>query len=117
VTLVLFGVWNVAMWSARVRNIVGDPDLDTTGRLWWSLPAVLFAAGGAVALLRRWLPGTAAGWVVRAAASCTVVYWPVRTVLLVGNGHAAGFVAVHVVLAVVSVGLATAVLLRFRPAR
>jgi hypothetical protein len=115
--VVLFGAWNVLMWGARVRNIVIDPDLDATARLLWSVPAVFFAVGGATALLHRFVGGAVVRRVVLVTAAGTVLYWPVRTVLLLGNGRSRGFVVVHLVLAVVSVGLGVGVLRRLRPPR
>lgn len=117
VAVVLFGAWNLLVWGARVRNIVVDPDLGMTARLAWAVPAVLFAAGGAVALLHRFVRTTVTRRVVVVTAVGALLYWPVRTVLLVGNGHPAAFVVVHLVLAVVSCALAVGVLLRSQSSR
>ena len=50
-----------------------------------------------------------AGWLLLAAAAWTVFIWVNRLVNLAGDDRSAGFVAVHVVLAVVSLALAVPV--------
>ena len=63
----------------------------------------------AVAALASLL-GARLPWAVPALAVATLVVWAVRVPLLLGNGHGAAFVVVHVVLAVVSAALAVGAL-------
>lgn len=106
-------------WAGRVRNILEDPDLAAGGRAAWLVPAAVFVLGGAATLVAWWRgpsslrPGP---WrvLVNAFAVWTLGYWALRMVLLVGNGHSAGFVAVHAVLAVVAGALALATLAHLR---
>jgi hypothetical protein len=117
--LLALGAWSVLSWGGRVRNILEDAELTTAGRAAWLVPAVVFVLGGAVTLLAWWRapaslrPGGLRSAVV-AFAVWTIAYWALRMVLLVGNGHSAGFVAVHAVLAVVAATLAVATLARLR---
>jgi hypothetical protein len=56
------------------------------------------------------LVGARLPWAVPALAVATLVVWAVRVPLLLGNGHGAVFVVVHVALAGVSVALAVGAL-------
>jgi hypothetical protein len=103
--IVLAG-WTVFVWTTRIRNIVTDDSLtgsDRAGRL------VLAGSFTVLAAVVIW------AWVQRSAAlrvsvlllsGWTVGVWVARTIGIAGGDHSAGFVAVHVVLAVVSVALA-----------
>jgi hypothetical protein len=103
-----FGVWNVAIWATRVRNILRDDDLSDGGKAGWLVPALVFTVAGLVALA-AWARGRD-GFVrpLAAAAVLTILYWPVRLVLVLVGDEGAAFKAVHAVLAVVSVALAYA---------
>lgn len=86
--------WTLLVWTTRVRNILSDdgglPDL--------LLPLALTAlAAFALVDRRRGVP---------ALAGATVAVWAVRVPLILVRDHSAAFVAVHLVLAVVSVSLA-----------
>jgi hypothetical protein len=98
--------WTLFVWLTRVRNVVGDDDLGTAVRLGGLALAGSFVVLAALVLaglrepaarLRRRV-GLLAGW--------TTAVWLVRGVAIATGGHAAGFVAVHLVLAVVSIALA-----------
>jgi hypothetical protein len=108
----------VLTWSGRVRNILEDSELSGGERLAWLVPVAVFIAGGVLTLVAWWRGVGALRPAVAAFAVWTIGYWALRLVLLVGNGHSAGFVAVHTVLALVAGGSAVAVLaqLRRRPA-
>ena len=86
--------WTVLVWTTRIRNILSDdggvPDL--------LLPLGLTALA-VVALVdrRRGVP---------ALAAATLAVWAVRVPMILVHDHSAAFVAVHLVLAVVSVSLA-----------
>jgi hypothetical protein len=100
----VFGAFSVFMWGTRIRNALGD-DASTAHIAFSVVVASLFTLGGLavlVAALRRSHLEVAVG----VLAAVTVVYWPIRAVQIALNGHSAGFVAVHTVLAVVSVSLA-----------
>jgi hypothetical protein len=103
-----FGAWSVFVWATRVRNIFGDEDLSAGEKAAWLVPAVVFTAGGLVALA-AWARGRD-GFArpLAAAAVVTLLYWPVRLLLVLFGEHAAGFKVVHTVLGVVSVALALA---------
>jgi hypothetical protein len=103
-----FGAWSVFVWATRVRNIFRDEDLSSGEKAAWLVPAVVFTAGGLLALV-AWARGRD-GFVrpLAAVAMVTILYWPVRLVLVLVGDEGAAFKAVHTVLAVVSVALAYA---------
>ncbi len=108
-SVLAFGAWNTVIWLARIRNISAEESLGTGGRILWLAPAVLFSGGGLLAIAAWWRGGAALARPVAAFVVAVVLYWPVRTVLILIDGHSLSFRLVHVVLAVVSVGLAVAV--------
>lgn len=99
-------VWTFFVWTTRINNIVGDDDLDGGQKLARVALALSFTLLGAVvviALTQR------AAWLrpaVTALAVWTVAVWAVRAVAIGLGDHPASFIAVHLVLAVVSVVLA-----------
>jgi hypothetical protein len=106
-------LWTWFVWGGRVRNALGDPELQgaaLTRTLMLASSFVLLATALAVLVARDRAGAPAAAarvgltWVL---AAWTTGVWGVRAVAIAASGeHAAGFVAVHVVLAAVSIGLA-----------
>ncbi|MGH9085892.1 MAG: hypothetical protein ACRDYW_10600 [Acidimicrobiales bacterium] len=98
--------WTGVVWTTRIGNIWGDTGLtdgEKWGRTGLALSFTVLAVAVGLALVRRaaWLRtavGALAGW--------TIVVWVVRAVGVSTGGHDAAFVAVHLVLAVVSIALA-----------
>ncbi|MGD9798393.1 MAG: hypothetical protein AB7H43_00185 [Acidimicrobiia bacterium] len=95
---VALAVWTLVVWATRVRNVVADGG--GAGEL--LVPVGLTALAVAALVDRR------RGASVLAAA--TVAVWGVRLPLLLAHDHPGPFKVVHAVLAVVSIGLAAAVL-------
>lgn len=98
-------VWTFLVWTTRLRNIWTDDDLSTGqqwGRTALALSFTALAVAVGVALWRRapWLRSA-----VGALGAWTTGVWLVRTVGIAANDHSAAFVAVHLVLAVVSITL------------
>jgi len=99
--------WTVFLWLSRLRNVLADDDLSTTGRLVRVLVVVVFVS----------LAGLAAVGMVRkqviplvVLTIWTICYWLVRgTGILIGD-WSIGFKAVHTALMVTSLGLSAAVL-------
>ena len=110
-----FLAWTLFVWIGRIRNATSDPDLSGSDRV---LPLVLSAAFlvGAVVvaalLYRDHVAGTASSAAalrlgVRVVGALTIAFWLVRAVqIAINNPDDLPFVVVHVVLAVVSIGLA-----------
>lgn len=106
----VLSAWTVFVWTTRIRNIWTDGDLSTgaqVGRTALALAFTVFAVVTIVAVLRArggrpWpmLPT----W-IRAFAVWTIGVWVVRGIQIALADHGAGFIAVHLVLAVVSIGL------------
>ena len=94
--------WTFLVWTTRIRNIWTDEAL-TSGEQWARTALAgsftVLAVAVVVALVQR------ASWLrpaVGALALWSVVVWVVRSVGIASADHDAGFVAVHLVLAVVS---------------
>lgn len=97
-----FAVWTVFVWGTRVRNI-----LQAEGSALDLGAAVALAALGVAVGVSARKGGL--GPVLAVAVVATVVVWAVRVPLMVLLAdHGAAFIAVHVSLAVVSVGLGLA---------
>ena len=98
-------VWTLLVWTARIGNIWGDHAL-TAGEKWartgLALSFTVVAAAVAVALWRQTSWRTIA---VRALAGWTIAVWVVRAVGISMGDHEAAFIAVHLVLAAVSIAL------------
>lgn len=101
-----FGAWNVVIWATRARNIVGDDGLSSGAKAAWMVPVVGFFLAGLLALLAWWRGRDGYARPLALAAVATLLYWPVRAVLVLVGDRTGGFKAVHVVLALISVGLA-----------
>ena len=95
--LVLAG-WTLLVWAGRIRNAIsGDEGAGTV-----VLAATFVALGGAVLASRG-----RSGPLVLALAAWTAAVWAVRIVDIAAfSERSAGFVAVHAVLAAVSIALA-----------
>ena len=109
--LLAFAVWTVLIWAGRVDNVVGDPDLSTGGQVARLVLAVSFIVLGVVVgvLALRNRPLTREGRaLVAVAVGWTIAVWLVRGGQIVLGDHSAAFIAVHLVLAVLSTGLALA---------
>lgn len=112
-----FLVWTVFVWGiVRLRNILSDPDLSGSGMIvplvlsasFW-VPAALLLLG--IVRSRR---STSTGEPSRMVdlglvglAAWTIAVWIYKAIdIAIFSDHPIGFVVVHTVLAVVSVGLA-----------
>ena len=100
----------VVVWVVRVVNVFGDDSLSGSARLWRLLVAGCFLAfaGLAVAVLSGWWAGHRLGSTRLVAMFClwTMVFWVVRSIGILLGDYDAEFTLVHVLLAVVSVGVA-----------
>lgn len=98
-------VWTLLVWTTRISNIWNDAALsegEKWGRTGLALSFTALAVAVAVALWRR------AGWkpsAVAALAAWTVAVWVARAVGITTGDHDAAFIVVHLVLAIVSIGL------------
>lgn len=98
--------WTLLVWTTRIGNIWGDDDL-TTGEKWGrtglalSFTVLVLVVGHALYHRRPWR-----GLAVKVLAGWTIGVWLTRSFGIATGDHEAGFIAVHLVLAVVSIGLA-----------
>jgi hypothetical protein len=98
-------VWTLLVWTTRIGNIWGDDQL-TTGEKWGrtglALSFTVLALAVACAVYRRspWR-----GLAVKALAGWTIGVWVTRSFGIATGDHDAAFIAVHLVLAVVSIVL------------
>ncbi len=106
-----FGLWTLFVWTTRIGTALGEDDLSGAARAGKVALAVAFTLLGVALLTVAWrsrgraLRPTEVG-VVRLAAAWTVAVWIVRGIQIATADHEAAFVVVHLVLAVVSIGLA-----------
>jgi hypothetical protein len=121
---VLYSVWTLVVWATRIDNVLADDTLSTGGQAGRLALALSFVVPAAVllALLLRQRRGAervsgATSWVLTALVVWTAVVWVVRVAGIVSDDRSAGFVAVHVGLAVVSVALGVAALVGRAPSR
>ncbi|MEL7210548.1 MAG: hypothetical protein AAGK32_20335 [Actinomycetota bacterium] len=110
--------WTLLVWATRIDNIVADESLSAggrTARLALALSFVVLAVAVAIAWV---VPAArrAAVPLVGALAGWTVVVWIVRGAGIALGDHDAAFIAVHLVLAVISIALSAAVVRTVRAA-
>lgn len=99
---VLIG-WTVFLWLSRLRNVLNNDELSSSGRFIRVAVVVIFVslAAAAVWALRRNRPR-----VLDLFLTWTVGYWFVRGLgILIDRGYPVGFKAVHTVLMVTSLTL------------
>ncbi|CAB5042237.1 MAG: hypothetical protein F2942_00695 [Actinobacteria bacterium] len=119
-----FLVWTIFVWGiVRVRNIMGDAELTSSERTWplilaaslW-VPAVVLLIVLVVTVIRKKPFGQAATVGVAVLGVWTTLVWMVRAfdIALVSDRELP-FILVHLVLAVISVGLAVLAALALRP--
>lgn len=116
------GLLSVAMWSGRIRNVLGDPDIDGLGLAVRLVMSVAFIGLGGALLVacwvgrqhRNWRRATvlaADGWrvgpgvpawgrtVSQVLIALTVVVWLVQGIgIVLDPNHGIGFKVVHTVL-------------------
>ena len=103
---IALAAWSLLVWTTRIRNIWSDDALSTGeqwGRTALALSFTVLAIAVGIAVYRR------ASWlrpVVLALSGWTVVVWVVRSVGIASADHEGAFIAVHLVLAVISITLA-----------
>lgn len=99
--------WTLFVWTTRIFNVWGDPDLDTGEKLGRTGLALSFTLLAAAVILALWRGGFRARLLaVGALAGWTVAVWVVRDIRIVLADHDLGFTLVHLVLGVVSIILA-----------
>lgn len=115
---IALAVWSLLVWTTRIRNIWADETL-STGEQWGrtalalSFTGLALAVGYAVYRRSSWLRP-----VVLALAGWTTAVWLVRSVGIATADHEGAFIAVHLVLAVISITLAALAVREVRePAR
>lgn len=109
--LLVWSGWTLFVWTTRIRNIWTDQDLETAAQIGRTALALAFTLFAVVSIAgwwheRRGLPWTFARRWIAAFAVFTTAVWIVRAVQIALADHGAAFIAVHTVLAVISVSLA-----------
>lgn len=111
--LVAFGAWTLFVWGTRVGTAFEQDDLRGLDRVGRVGMAVGFTLAGIALLVVAWRARgrvLTAGevLVIRLAAAWTIAVWLVRGVQIALADHEVAFIVVHLVLALVSIGLAVA---------
>lgn len=105
----VFTILTLLIWTNRIWLAWTNAEDTITEKLVWSTPITLFVLAAAY-LLVRMLTGRASdptfATIVRVFATGTVLYWAIRITIILTGDHAAGFKAVHTVLALVSAAAA-----------
>jgi hypothetical protein len=108
--VVLFVPWTLYVWVTRIVNALGDDGADKTFAVALSLSVLVPAVAVGVVLVQarhRRLTGIE-GRLWQAAAGWTGLVWLARGVEISLSDHTAAFKVVHVVIGIVSIGLAVA---------
>jgi hypothetical protein len=98
--------WSLLVWTTRIRNIWTDDEL-STGEQWGRTALALSFTLLAVAVLYAVVKG--ATWqrlIVLVLAGWTIGVWVARSIGIATADHDGAFIAVHLVLAVISACLA-----------
>jgi aryl carrier-like protein len=109
-TAVALVAWTLVVWGTRLRNLWAD-DLgggELLGRVGLAASFTVLALAALTALWRERGSGlsAASAAAVTTLAAWTAVVWVARMVGIAASGHDVAFVVVHVVLGLVSIGLA-----------
>lgn len=116
----VLAAWNLFVWGGRIRNLLVDPGGPAEANRWSLVGSVVFCLLALVVL--GLALGTRLGWwsregvgrrervVALVMAALGVVVWAYRGIAIAGAGYSFGFVAVHTVLALVTIGLGLIVL-------
>ncbi len=116
----ILAAWNLFVWGGRIRNLLAEPGGLAEANRWSLVGSMTFCLLAVVVLglafgLRR------GRWsregvrhrervVAVVMAALGVVVWTYRGVAIAGAGYSVGFVAVHTVLALITIGLGLIVL-------
>ena len=107
--IVLLAAWTLFVWGLRSRNLTDD---EVTVGLAQIVPVLGFIAVGLVLVAMVWrargrVLQRVEQIVVMTAAAVIGMYWLVRGFEIFFDDHSAAFIAVHTVLAAVSIALAS----------
>lgn len=107
--------WTIFLWISRLRNVVNNDELSSSGRTIRVLVVVVFVAlavASAFAVRRAWprVVAVFVGW--------TVLYWLIRGIgILIDGDYSIGFKVVHTLLMAVSLTLSALTARRLAPRR
>jgi hypothetical protein len=101
----LLAAWTLLVWTTRIGNILGDDGLDSGEKAGRTALALSFTALAVLVVWAVLARSARRRLAVLALAGWSLGVWVVRAVGIVGGDHSAGFIAVHVVLAAVSIAL------------
>jgi len=99
-------LWSLFVWATRIRNIWTDDQL-SAGEQWGRTALALSFT--VLALTVGWAVVRSAPWrgpVVLVLAAWTIAVWIVRSIGISTTDHDGAFIAVHLALALISIGLA-----------
>ena len=113
--LAALGIWTLFVWATRIDNVLAQDDLTAAGPAARLALAVSFTGAGVALLAVAWrardrVLSRVEALLVEVACWWTIGIWLVRGVQISLGDHDAAFVAVHVVLGVVSIALAAVTL-------
>ena len=104
--------WSLFVWATRIDNIVADESLDGYAVVWRVALALSFVVLAVATGLQLWRPAGPSRRLTAAAilAWWTIGVWTGRGAGIAVGDHDAAFIAVHLVLAGISIALGVLVL-------
>lgn len=100
-----FAGWTLFVWGNRLVNISQDPGGFSSAGFWTLATALTFVALGLVLGFANATRSGLLAPIVGLLAALTIGVWLIRGVDIALGDHSVPFIAVHLVLAVVSIGL------------
>lgn len=116
----IFSLWTLFVWGGRLRNLWQEPGSLADVSRWSLIGSLVFCALSLIVVV-FWLMARSGGSrglraAVGALAGFTTAIWLVRAVDIALGDHSTAFIAVHLLLALVSIGLGVLALLAARSA-
>lgn len=110
--LVLSG-WTLFVWGGRLRNLAADETLSSWALAWRAGLSATFVGLALGLLIAVFVRPHATKPTALVLAAVGIAVWAVRGIDIALGDHSAAFIAVHTVLAIVTIGLGVFVLRRW----
>lgn len=104
------GGWTIFLWATRIKNALADDTMSHGGKTVAVVTSVGFVAVAVAVMVVHVRRSRRATSAATAFAMVSIAYWLVRAATILARDRPVGFKAVHTVLALITVGLATWVL-------
>ena len=105
--------WTLFVWVGRLRNIAADETLSGWALAWRAGLSATFVGLALALLFAVFVRPSATRPAALVLATVGIAVWAVRGIDIALGDHSAAFIAVHTVLAIVTIGLGVIVLRRW----